>query len=334
MLFRSQWVDAGTPFGNESELPESAAVKGDWLLGEPDLVLQMPEPYTPPRGKDMYRCFVLPTDATATRYVSAADVLPGDRRYVHHVILYLDTSGEAEKLDEKDPGPGYTCFGGPGTPQTANLVNTLLNGGLALGGWAPGTRPQFLPDGIGMVLPAKARVVMQVHYYPRGGTASDQTKVGLYFTKGKVNKRLLYLPILPLDSRGNIALEIPAGNEKYAASAEFAVPPLFDAHVVNIFPHMHLLGTDIKSALIGRDGKETPLIWIPNWDFNWQGPYTFVDPPAAPSLARVKVTCTYNNSESNPRNPNNPVKTVRWGEGTEDEMCVVFMGITLDRDQL
>ncbi|MEZ5402910.1 MAG: hypothetical protein R2729_24750 [Bryobacteraceae bacterium] len=327
-----QWVEAGVPYGDDAELPEATAPRGDWVLGDPDLTLEMPEAYQPPRGRDMYRCFVLPTEFEETRFVSAVDILPGDRRYVHHVILYLDTSGEAEALDAKDEEPGYTCFGGPGTSLGGPAA--LLTNGVSLGGWAPGTRPAHLPDGVAMQLPPKARVVMQVHYYARGGTAPDQTRIGIYFSKAPVERRLLFIPVLPIDLRGRINMTIPAGESDHEVRAEFPVPPLLDAHVVSVFPHMHLLGRQIKADIVSPRGEETPLVYIDNWDFNWQGPYTYVEPVALPAFSRVRLSCRYDNTEGNPRNPNNPLKTVTWGEGTEDEMCLVFLGLTFDRERL
>lgn len=325
------WIDGGMEHGDDADLPPPTEPKGDWVAGDPDLVVEMPEAYTPPRIKDVYRCFVLPTNFDETRWVSAVDILPGDRRSVHHVILFLDTSGQAEKLDEAEDGPGYTCYGGPKTPMD---FTNLLSGSITLGGWAPGTRPTPLPTGIAMELPPQARIVMQVHYYTRGGQRSDKTRVGLYFSKEKVTQKLRYIPILPLDARMRIDLTIPAGEDNYTARSTYLIPPLFDAHVINVFPHMHLLGTRIKMDLLPFTGDTKPLIYIDNWDFNWQGPYTFTEPIAAPAFNRLQLTCTYNNTESNPRNPNNPLKTVTWGEGTEDEMCLGFVGLTFDREKL
>ncbi len=326
------WIDAGAPEGDPADLPTPSPAT-EWSLGDPDLVLSMAEPYEPPRGRDMYRCFVLPTGYADTKFVSAVDILPGDRRYVHHVILYVDPTGESEQLDAKDPYPGYTCFGGPGT--TINAADVLGGNSLALGGWAPGTRASHLPEGVGMQLPGKARIVMQVHYFARGGTAPDVTRVGLYFNKSTVHRRLLFVPVVPLDNRGRVDLTIPAGADSHTVTTEFLVPPLFDSKLVNIFPHMHLLGRQIKAELIARDGKPAAnLIRIDNWDFNWQGPYTYTSEIPMSALQRVRLSCTYDNSPNNPRNPNNPVKTVKWGEGTEDEMCLAFLGVTFDRDRL
>jgi hypothetical protein len=325
------WLDGGLERGEESDLPAPLEGKGEWVHGEPDFIAQMPEAYTPPRGKDMYRCFVLPTGFDETRWVNATDVLPGDRRAVHHVILYLDTTGEAEKLDAKEEGPGYTCYGGPGTP--LNFTD-LLTSSITLGGWAPGTRPAPLPEGIAMELPPKARLVMQVHYYTRSGATADQTRVGLYFSKEKVRQRLRFIPVVPLDARQRVNMEIPAGAAEHSIKSSYIIPPFFDAHIVNVFPHMHLLGTQIKLEVLPPAGEAKPLIFIDKWDFNWQGPYTYMEPVGVAAFNRIQLTCTYNNSESNPRNPNNPLKLVTWGEGTEDEMCLGFVGLTFDRERL
>lgn len=329
-----RWVDDGAVKGEDADLPEPLPERGEWSLGEPDLVLGMTEEYTPPRGKDMYRCFVLPTDFERRRFVSAADVLPGDRSIVHHVILFLDTSGKAEELDAAEEGPGYTCFGGPGTVVAAgSAISSILANGMALGGWAPGARARLLPEKIGMELPAKARVVMQVHYYARSRTAADKTRVGLYFTKGDVERRLIYVPLVPLDVFGRVALTIPAGAEAHEARGVLPVIAPLQHKIITIFPHMHLLGRKIEVEATIR-GEDVPLIKIDDWDFNWQGQYTFTEPIEVPGFSLLKVKCTYNNSESNPRNPNNPVKTVTWGEGTEDEMCLAFLGVTFDNENL
>ncbi len=233
------WIANGTPYGDEADLPPKPEDKGAWVLGEPDLTVKMTAPFTPARGKDVYRCFVLPTGLTEDQYVSAIDILPGNRRIVHHVIVYLDSSGEAEKLDAKDEEPGYDCYGGPGFDLGGSNLLSLLVNGYTLGGWGPGARPERLPEGIGMRLGKAARIVMQVHYYTGGRTGEDQTSIGLYFNKEKVDKPLVYLPVI------QTKLNIPAGNPSYSVSADFPVYPFFELQVGNVFPHMHLIGPRI-----------------------------------------------------------------------------------------
>ena len=109
---------------------------------------------------------------------------------MHHVIAYIDTTGDSQKLDEADPGPGYTSFGGPGfTTQRASAAT--------LGGWAPGARPAVLPDDVAISLPANSRVVLQVHYHPHGvATMPDQTQIGIYFAKKKPKQLVYILPLI------------------------------------------------------------------------------------------------------------------------------------------
>lgn len=313
------WVNAGAPEGDVGELPEPTVSSGEWQLGQPDMVLEMKEPYTPPRGRDTYRCFVVSNPTEETMYVSAVDVHPGDRKIVHHVIMYIDEKGLAERLDEKEEGAGYTCFGGPGFE---------LSIGSMLGGWAPGTIPRHLPDGIAIQVPRGGRLVMQVHYYAAGRTGEDQTKVAVYLAKSEVERRLFYIPIV------NTRFEIPAGNSSYEVKANFPVPPFFDAKVIQIFPHMHLLGRQIKVEYAEFRKDPRPGVFIDNWDFNWQGFYNYKEPVPIPALTDVRLSCVFDNSPNNPRNPSNPVKPVRWGEGTEDEMCIAFLGVTFDRENM
>ena len=82
--------------------------------------------------------------------------------------------------------------------------------------------------------------------------------------------------------------------------------------------------------MTNRTGDATPLVWEDNWDFNWQGSYTYKGQIAIPSGSTVHLTCTFDNSSNNLRNPNYPPVAVGWGEQTTDEMCVGFLGVTLD----
>ncbi len=176
-----EWVAAGAPEGDARDLPPPRRWPDTWTLGAPDVVL-MPETAfeVPPSDRDLYRCFVIPTAFAEDRYVSAVEFVPGNRKIVHHVLTYVDTAGASEALSRAEPRPGYTCFGGPGF---------IPAGGL--GGWAPGARPQVSPDGVGLLLPAGARVVMQVHYHHRGaGTESDRTQIGLHFARKPVDQRV------------------------------------------------------------------------------------------------------------------------------------------------
>jgi Ca2+-binding EF-hand superfamily protein len=276
----------------------------------------MDQPYSVAAdGRDVYRCFVLPTNFAADKYLSAFDVVPGNHRVVHHVIAYLDTSGRARQLAAASGGYGYTSFGGPGFPATG-----------ALGGWAPGNVPVPLPDGVGILLPKGADIILQVHYHSDGKPETDLTKIGLYFTDKPVDKRLRVMPfVYPM-------LHIPAGDADYQVDTSYVVPA--NVTLLQVFPHMHLLGKQMTVNATTPDGTFVPLIKINDWDFNWQTAYNYKQPIKLPLGTRLRLTADYDNSENNPRNPNNPPKPVTWGEQTTDEMCIAFLFYTVDDEHL
>ena len=297
----------------------------------------MPEYTPPPRATDTYRCFVLPTGLTENRFIAAAQALPGNPQITHHVLLFLDETGEAEKFEGQDGQPGYSCFGGPNLTSilTAPSLLTVLSGGIdilngtLLGGWAPGVRTRRLPDDIGVPIPKGARIVMQVHYHPAGREGSDQTQLGVWFADtAKIKHRLLNVPIF------NTKFTIPAGASNYEVTASQFVFPFLAGKVITVAPHMHNLGRQIKVEVEDPGGKKRPLIYIDNWDFNWQGFYLSADPIDIPSGSAVRVTAVYDNSEGNPKNPNNPIVPVGWGERTVDEMCLAFVGIIFNNESL
>ena len=91
---------------------------------------------------------------------------------------------------------------------------------------------------------------------------------------------------------------------------------------------MHLLGNDMPCPSRSPTAASQDLIKIDDWDFNWQNTYYFEKPLDLPKGSVVKVVAHYDNSASNPRNPNQPAKVVSWGEATTDEMCIGFIGVT------
>jgi hypothetical protein len=184
-------------------------------------------------------------------------------------------------------------------------------------------RAQTLPEGVGIKLSKQIRVVMQVHYFGGSEGGLDRTRAGVYFATKAVERRMLYVPLV------NTTFRIPTGVKDYDVIAEFPILPLLDAQLIQIAPHMHLLGTKIKVEVERRDEKQS-LIYIDHWDFHWQGFYTYQDEVPLKSGSRVRLTCTYDNSEDNSHNPHSPPKEVRWGEGTQDEMCLAYLGVTLD----
>jgi len=308
------WVEAGAPEGDPGDLPQPLSFSIEWRLGTPDLVLEPEADFrVPAQGRDAYRCFSIPTRLLRSQWVSGFEVQPGNRAIVHHVLLYPDRLALSAFKSQNDNQTGYNCFGGPGVP-----FETVL------GAWAPGAGAQTYPEGAGILLTPFSRVVMQVHYHLDGKAQSDRTRVGIYFGRQGSYKEVLTLPVV------NSRFVIPAGAERHVVTASFTVPPLVSGRAISVLPHMHLLGREIKAQAVFPDGAVKPLIYIDDWDFQWQGVYYYREPVLLTPGTRIEVTAIYDNSAGNPRNPNDPPLAVRWGEQTTDEMCLVGFGVILD----
>jgi len=314
--FLKQWVAAGCPRGDKRDAPDPAEFTDGWSLGEPDIILTPSEAYTlSADGPDVYRCFVLPTNYDEDKSVVALEVLPGNRRVVHHVIAFLDTSGAAAALDEKAPGPGYST--------SAGFPGFFPRGGL--GGWAPGNTPDRLPRGMAKILPRGAHIVMQVHYHKTGKEETDQTRLGLYLSQVPVTRSVFVLPVAP--PGGPLSgMRIPAGDPNYEVRAALVLQR--DYLAIGITPHMHLLGKDMRVTATLPDGRLEPLIHIENWDFAWQESYQYRAPLNLPKGTKIEVSAHFNNSAKNPANPSRPPRDVHWGEQTNDEMCIAFLEVT------
>lgn len=309
------WAEAGAPEGSAEGSLEPAAPEpvDGWTLGAPDLILEMPEEFAiPATGDDVYRCFVLPTNLPEDRMITAVEVRPGNPRVVHHTFNYIDIRGLGRQRDAEDPEPGYMCFSG--------FTGDQIFG--AMGGWTPGNEPHFFEDGVGLNLPKGADVVMQVHYHPTGKPERDRTRLGLHFARKPIRRSLQWVSA----SANPDAFSLPAGEAEARVTASLTIPMDVELHAMT--PHMHLLGRRFSATFTTPDGQTEPLIEIDDWDFNRQDTYYLREPLLLPAGTRVFIEGEFDNSEANPRNPSRPPRQAQWGEGTTDEMLILFLALT------
>ena len=306
------WINAGKPEGNPSDLPPPREFpSGGWQLGEPDLVLTMTDEFKIyATGRDIIRQFVIPIENKEDKWVTAVEFHASNARVAHHAIFFTDSSGTARKLDEADPEPGFSGFG-------------FIPSG-AIGGWAVGTLPQPLPEGTAMKLPKNSDLVVQMHYHPSGKPETDRSSVGVYFAKTPIKKQVAGFPIF------GFRLQWPANDDHIKTTGRYRVP--VDVHAIDVFPHMHMLGKEFKLTATLPDGTVVPLIQIDDWDFNWQQAYFYKEPISLPAGTLVDLESYADNSSRNPVNPNSPPRTINFGEQSTDEMCIGFIGCTVDND--
>ncbi len=303
------WLDAGLPEGEAKDLPPLPTWPGEWQLGTPDVIAQMPAAYTlQPGGRDVYRHFALPLTGPLDRprWIRAFEFHPGSRQ-VHHAFLYVARTNDTRRLDAVDPVIG---FGGMDTPPEVHSP-----GGYFLS-WQPGKRTLALPPGMGWKLEPGMDIVMQLHLQTGGKPELIQSSVGLWFADSPPTNQPVKLGLNIYD------LDLPPGQSNLVYGREFVVPG--DTDLLGLLPHTHYLGRRIEAWAELPDQTRRDLLTIPDWDFNWQGDYRYATPVFLPKGTKLRMRFTFDNTTANPRNPSNPPRRVGFGMSTSDEMAELW----------
>lgn len=310
------WVSAGAPEGNRADLPPPLAFPDQWELGPPDIIVQLPVPYRGSTTADTTRLFPLPTVFERDIYVTAMEVRPSARRYVHHAAVYADKSGKADALDAADEEPGYYYGADLGFEPSAFL-----------GTWVPGHAPFRLPEGTAIKVPAGSKIVMDLHLHPRDGQLEpEQTQIGLHLARSTVRKLVNY------GSVNNTSFVIPAGNPAYEVGASWTIDRAMTMH--GIGAHMHTLATHFLSRAILPGGAEICLLKIDRWKWEWQGLYLYREGVSLPKGTTIEMEGTFDNSESNPNQHFHPPRDIPYGGLFDQEMCFAYFIYTWDDENL
>ena len=304
-----EWVKQGMPEGNAADKPVPPKFASGWMLGEPDLIVEMPAAYhIPADGPDIYRNIAIPLGLTEEKWVTAIDMKLTARAAVHHVLYFGDPAGKVhERVDGSEPGFGGMRAGGATLP---------------LGGWALGAQPHFFPEGLAIPVPKGSDFVIQYHFHPTGKAEVEKSLVGFYFAKKVPERRLVSVQMPPAYSLF-AGLDIPAGDKDYVVRDSYTLTAALDA--VGVSAHSHYIGKKMKMTATLPDGQVKTLLLIGDWDFAWQDRYYFQDFVALPKGTRLDTEIHWDNSAENPRNPSNPPVRVTWGEQSKDEMGSVTL---------
>ena len=315
------WADSGAVEGRPEDLLPAPTYRDErWRLGQPDLVIEMPEPYeVPAEGDDIYRYFVVPSRLAQDRHIVAIDFRPGDPTVVHHCIAYLDRTGVAARIDALSEEPGFSVFGEQADSNGERFQPNGLDTSSQIAGWAPGTQPYVLPPGVGQRLEKGGDFVLEIHYHLTGKSTRDQSALALYFADGPVEREALGLVI------GTQNIDIQPGEDLYLRHVYMDVPANMD--VIDVSPHMHYLGKEVEVVATLPDSETKLLIGIDAWDFRWQGAYFYTEPVHLPKGARIDAFFSFDNSAENPFNPSTPPGRVREGWRTTDEMCLFYFTV-------
>ena len=293
-----QWVAAGAPEGDAKQLPKPIEHVSGWQLAkEPDVIIPMSsKPYeVPAEGTVRYKYFRVDPEFTEDKWVQSAEIVPGNRAVVHHVLVFVRRKGA--KSFEGTEGSFFAAY-------------------------VPGMRARVYPDKMAKFIPAGSELVFQVHYTPVGSPQRDISKLGLIFADAKDIEHVVVT---------NQALQhrftIPPHDDNYRVESRSQTAN-GEVQLLAMMPHMHLRGKAFKYEAQYPDGKSQVLLDIPRYDFNWQTNYRLAKPLTLPKGAYIKCVAHYDNSENNLANPD-PTATVRWGDQTWNEMMIGYFDVAI-----
>lgn len=306
------WVDAGKPRGEDADLPLPVEFPaGEWTIGTPDAVFQLPEPIAiKADGFMAYQNVLVPTQLAADQWVQGVQIVPTDKSVVHHVLVFVLPEAAlhdraARRRAAIDESRGFFAA------------------------YVPGNDSVVYPDGMAKRLPKGAVLAFQIHYTPNGTATHDQLKIGFRFREQAPRHMVRTAAV------ADRLLRIPPGAADHRESAVIRVPA--DAKLLAFMPHMHVRGKAFRYEMDppGPEGAERRqvLLDIPRYDFNWQLRYMLREPIDVPRGAVIRATAWYDNSANNPANPD-PKKTVRWGPQTHEEMMLGYLEYYLVNEDL
>lgn len=298
----AEWVQAGAPEGDPADLPEPQQYVSGWRLpGQPDQVIPMrSKPFNvPAEGVIEYQYFAADPKFTEDRWVQAADIVPGERSVVHHVIVFV-----SPPVEEARRGLGW------------------------LTAYVPGQSSMILPKGQARLVPAGSKFIFQMHYTPTGSAEQDLTKLGLVFAdEADVEEEVITQYAVNAD------FEIPPHASAYKVRAKIDhFPPT--GRLLGTGPHMHVRGKSFKFTGVWPTGTNEPdrqvVLDVPRYDFNWQHNYRLLNPIETKPGFAIECEAVFDNSAGNLVNPD-PSASVRWGDQTFEEMMIAFFEVAVPK---
>ncbi|HWQ69256.1 MAG TPA: thiol-disulfide isomerase [Patescibacteria group bacterium] len=307
----ANWVDSGTHAGELKDAPAPRQFADGWLAGQPDVVFEMPADYeVPASGMMRYVYGIIPTNFREDRWVQMAEARPGNRTVVHHILVYV-RDPTSTWLREYPMGRVFMVRDhGKNSP-----IDEVLTG------FVPGAQPLVLRPGQARLIKAGSDLVFEIHYTANGKSASDRSRVGIVFAKEPPRQRVVMLNV------ANYKFVIPPGAP--AHRVDEAITLYGEAELVSLHAHMHLRGKSMEIRAVYPSGEVEKLLWVPNYDFNWQLWYHLPPGKALPRGTRIEVIGTFDNSSRNKNNPD-PTVAVRSGEQSWDEMMMGFIEVAID----
>lgn len=292
------WMEAGAPRGDgEIDPLEQVPIEKvfDWELGQPDYVVNTPPNDVPAVGIQDYVYSEAELTFEEDKWIRAFQYRPGKEAVLHHLMTFVSPPDEDFWGDEKDS-----------TSVTRRFVGSYIPGK---------NKATIFPEGTGVFIPKGYKLSMQSHYVANGVATTDETSIGLYFDNGRGNKEILTQAV---SSR----FTLPAYENNHPMRASYT----FDEEVelLAVRSRMNFRGKKMKFVLEMPNGESTDIFSVPAYNYGWQPNYMLDQAVLVPAGSTVHVIGAFDNSLSNPFNPD-PTQEVEFGLNSWEEMFTGYL---------
>jgi hypothetical protein len=317
------WVDAGTPKGEDHDLPPTPDLAGQWLSPEgraPDAVLSLPVIHVGPTGEVPYIQQLIKVPVAEDKWIVAMQLLPGNRNLLHHMgiteVALPEGMGPAQINEFAAIARKYGIPDGSATNTPPAVVDpTNADAYDMLGVYTPGSTFESFADDSGKLLKGGKNyyINFNIHYTTTGKPESDRSQLGLWFRSTPPGHQLIRAPVAvnTVIADGKELLTDAPGTR--AEGTRVAIPPIpayarnyevigISAYtqpvtIYQLQPHAHMRARDFIYVAVYPEGREQILLTVPAYDFHWQLAYQLDHPLTLPPGSKLIVTAHYDNSQ-------------------------------------
>ena len=238
------WVDGGLPKGEDRDLPRDAG-KHHAPAADPDRRLELPVQRIPADEEYVQRRLIVDTGTSEPSRVRRVEIVPGNRRVLRAAVVSMVAPGASER---------------------ARWV----------GGWTPWQNTLEAPETSAFLMPAGARLMIDLHYRGRDVEMEDRSSVSIAFDRDGTGTGVAdEIDVKMIGDRGTSTL--PRATRIWAIVPQLSTEkPPYNAPV--------------ERNARAPDGTVKVLLWIPKYEHQWPTPFLLRDAVDLSAGTTVSVT--------------------------------------------
>lgn len=267
------WADGGAPSGvlmkDEDTPPVIVPSLNGWERGAPDDSVKVAAGEKVAAGaKDYTSRFEVTTGFAQAKWLRAFQWKPADRRVIRYAAIYQTGTGQW------------------------------------IGTWTPGLQVNTLPAGVGLQLPARAKLTVEIGYRGTDDPAPGDGELGFYFAEKRPAQS-----VAPIEVAVAPAAVAP-GKIGERVRGEITLKTATTTSV--LWPMLGAGGRSLELTAILPDGQVEPMLWLKYFRPEWPSPYVLKEPITLPAGTRLIVTAYYDNAGSTVLQARPAVAVTAW----------------------